>query len=126
MPLTSVFQSGKFKSSNNKISKRGSSYLRKSLYQATVAGISKRSKGILNPVLYEYYSKKLAEGKPSNVAIVATSSKLLIIIFGVPTNQQQFAMRLIPLYICFSLLYGRPALLLSFTLLEIYFSKPLD
>lgn len=88
----SVFQSGKFKSSNNKISKRGSSYLRKALYQATVAGISKRSKGILNPVLYEYYSKKLAEGKPSKVAIVATSSKLLRIIFGVLNNQQPFAM----------------------------------
>lgn len=88
----SVFQSGKFKSSNNKISKRGSSYLRKALYQATVAGISKRSSGILNPVLYQYYSKKLAEGKPSKVAIVATSSKLLRIIFGVLNNQQPFAM----------------------------------
>jgi len=86
----SVFESGKFKSTNNRISKRGSTYLRKALYQATVAGIAKRSTGILNPVLYEYYSKKLAEGKPSKVAIVATSSKLLRIIYGIWTSQQPF------------------------------------
>lgn len=86
----SVFQSGKFKSSNNKISKRGSSYLRKALYQATVVGIAKRSSGILNPVLFEYYSKKLAEGKPTKVAIVATSNKLLRIIYGIWSNHQPF------------------------------------
>ena len=86
----SVYESGKFKSTNNRISKRGSTYLRKALYQASVAGISKRSTGILNPVLYEYYSKKLSEGKPSKVAIVATSSKLLRIIYGIWTSQQPF------------------------------------
>jgi transposase len=88
----SVFQSGKFKSSKNKISKRGSSYLRKALYQAAVAGISKRSSGILNPILYDYYSKKLSEGKPFKVAIVATSSKLLRMIYGIWTSQQSFKM----------------------------------
>lgn len=82
----SVFESGKFKSTNNRISKRGSSYIRKALYQATVVGISKRTTGILNPVLYEYYSKKLSEGKPSKVAIVATSSKLLRIFYGLLCN----------------------------------------
>ena len=88
----SVFESGKFKSKNNKISKRGSTYLRKALYQATVAGISKRSTGILNPVLYKFYSKKLSEGKPSKVAIVAASSKLLRIIYGIWTSKQPFTM----------------------------------
>jgi transposase len=86
----SVFQSGKFKSTNNRISKRGSTYLRKALYQATVAGIAKRSTGILNPVLYEYYSRKVADGKPSKVAIIATSSKLLRIIYGIWTSQEPF------------------------------------
>ncbi|MFZ5945662.1 MAG: transposase [Bacillota bacterium] len=33
----SVYQSGKFTVSINKISKRGSTYLRKALYQATVS-----------------------------------------------------------------------------------------
>lgn len=86
----SVFESGKFKSTNNRISKRGSSYLRKALYQATVVAISKRNSGVLNPVLYDYYSSKLSQGKPSKVAIVATSSKLLRIIFGIWKSRQPF------------------------------------
>lgn len=79
----SVYESGKFKSSNNKITKRGSSYLRKALYQATVAGISNRKNGPINPVLYGYYTKKLSEGKAPKVAIVAASNKLLHIIYGI-------------------------------------------
>lgn len=86
----SVFKSGNFKASNNKISKRGSTYLRRALYQATVAGISNRVGGPVNGVLYSFYSKKLTEGKPSKVAIVATSNKLLRIIFGVLKNNQPF------------------------------------
>ena len=86
----SVFQSGNFKASHNKISKRGSTYLRRALYQATVAGISNRVGGPINKVLYSFYSKKLAEGKPSKVAIIATSNKLLRIIFGVLKNNQPF------------------------------------
>lgn len=86
----SVHESGKFKSSNNKISKRGSKYLRKALYQATVAGISKRKNGPANQLLYQFYTKKLSEGKPSKVAIIAASSKLLRIIFGVLNNNHTF------------------------------------
>ncbi|MGM0411656.1 MAG: transposase, partial [Bacillota bacterium] len=37
----SVYQSGRFKATNNKISKRGSPYLHKALYQATKAATSK-------------------------------------------------------------------------------------
>lgn len=87
----SVFESGKFKSTNNRISKRGSSYLRKALYQATVIAISKRCSGVVNPVLYGYYSKKLSEGKPYKVAIIAASSKLLRIIYGIWTSRQPFS-----------------------------------
>ncbi|WP_379134055.1 transposase [Paenibacillus sp. sgz500958] len=42
---SSVYGSGTFKSNHNHISKRGSSYLRTALYQATVAGISKQVNG---------------------------------------------------------------------------------
>lgn len=87
----SVFQSGKFKSRSTKVSKRGSHYLRKALYQATVAGISKRKNGAANPVLFEFYSKKLAEGKSPKVAIVAASSKLLRIVFGIWKSGQPFS-----------------------------------
>jgi transposase len=85
-----VYQSGKFTATRNKISKRGSTYLRKYLYMAAAAGIRK-PKGIpTNPVLYEYYSRKLEEGKPQKVAIVATCNKLLRIIYGVWSNAEPF------------------------------------
>ena len=82
----SVYQSGNFRAKNNKISKRGSTYLRKALYQATVAGISNRKSGIVNSTLHSYCSQKLSEGKSKKSAIVATSHKLLRIIYGVLTN----------------------------------------
>ena len=86
----SVFQSGKYKATNNKISKRGSTYLRRAMYLAAAAGI-RRPKGTpTNPLLYDYYNHKLSEGKPVRVAIVATSSKLLRIIYGIWTSQQPF------------------------------------
>ncbi len=87
----SVFQSGKFKSTNNRISKRGSSYLRKALYQATIGAISKRKNGSANPVLSEFYTKKRSEGKSPKIAIIATSGKLLRIIYGILTSQKPFS-----------------------------------
>lgn len=56
-----VYQSGNFKASNNKISKRGSTYLRKALYQATSAGIYKRPSGYANPILRDYYDIKISK-----------------------------------------------------------------
>lgn len=87
----SVFQSGKFKSNSNRISKRGSSYLRKALYQAAFGGIHKRKNGPVNPVLFEFYTKKRDEGKAHNVALIATSSKLLRIIYGILKCQKPFS-----------------------------------
>lgn len=85
-----VFESGNFKSSQQKITKRGSTYLRKALYQATVAGISNRKNGPCNSVLYDFYSRKLAEGKPKKVAIVATCNKLLRMIYGIWHNNTPY------------------------------------
>lgn len=89
----SVYQSGNFRASNNKISKRGSTYLRKALYQSTCASICKRTSGYANPTLRDFYDKKIAEGKPSKVAIVATSNKLLRIIYGVLKSGKPFELR---------------------------------
>ncbi len=47
----SVHQSGSYTARNSKNSKRGTPYLRKALYQATVAGISKRKTGPVNLLL---------------------------------------------------------------------------
>ncbi len=41
----------------------------------------------------DFYDKKIAEGKPSKVAIVATSNKLLRIIYGVLKNGKPFELR---------------------------------
>lgn len=86
----SVFQSGKFNAKNNKISKRGSHYLRKALYQASFAGVSKQKSGIRNTTLYQYYTKKIEEGKAYKVALTATSNKLLRIIYGILKNGEAF------------------------------------
>jgi transposase len=86
----SVFESGKFKATNNRISKRGSSYLRKALYQASVIGIGQRNDKPVNPVLRDFYTKKITEGKSVKVALVATCNKLLHIIFGVWRSNTPF------------------------------------
>ncbi|MBF4691482.1 IS110 family RNA-guided transposase [Fusibacter ferrireducens] len=85
-----VFQSGKYTAKNNKISKRGSPYLRKALYQAVCAGISKRSNGYANKELRAFYDKLLESGKPSRVALTACSAKLLRIIFGILSSETEF------------------------------------
>jgi transposase len=87
---SSVYESGTFKSNQNRISKRGSSYLRTALYQATVCGISEQVHGPRNPILSRYYQQKRSEGKPAKLAIVATSNKLLRIIFGIWSRQVPF------------------------------------
>lgn len=87
---SSVYESGTFKAKQNRITKRGSVYLRTALYQATVCGISEQIHGPRNPILSRYYQQKRAEGKGAKSAIVATSNKLLRIIFGIWSNQVPF------------------------------------
>lgn len=89
---SSVYQSGTFKANRNRISKRGSSYLRTALYQANVAGISRQVHGPRNEVLSRYYQQKLSEGKLPKVAIIAASNKLLRIIFGIWSSNKPFSL----------------------------------
>lgn len=89
----SVFESGTYASNRNRISKRGSAYLRTALYQATVAAIAVRSKGAQNPILSRYYQQKLAEGKPKKVALIATCHKLLRMVYGIWSSGQHFSNR---------------------------------
>jgi transposase len=86
----SVFQSGKFTATNNKISKRGSPYLRKALYQSACASVSKQANGYANQNMRIFYENLLASGKPSKVALTACSAKQLRIIFGVLTSKTEF------------------------------------
>ena len=86
----SVCQSGQFEGDRNKISKRGSAYLRKALYQAASAGIHVTRKGPVNSSLYNYYSSKIGAGKNKKVALIATTNKLLRIIYGVWRKNEPF------------------------------------
>lgn len=73
----SVKQSGNFVGTQNKISKRGSPYLRRALWAAAL--VASR----LDPVLSVYYSKLIAKGKSHKLALTAVSRKLCNIIWAV-------------------------------------------
>lgn len=73
----SVSQSGESQSTNNKMSKRGSPYLRKALFQAAFIA------AYHDPVFSAFYQKKRAEGKHHLTAIGAVARKLCNTIFAV-------------------------------------------
>jgi hypothetical protein len=84
----SVRQSGNFVGTRNKVTKRGSPFLRRALYVAATTAIRKNPNGwLVNPVIYEYYKKKI-ESKPKKQALGAVMNKLLRIIFSVLKNKQ--------------------------------------
>lgn len=93
----SVFESGKFKATINRITKRGSSRLRHALYMAVRSAIRDRRKArtddtILprNKRLREFYDKKRNEGKPFKVAVIACVNKLLHWIYALLKSKTAF------------------------------------
>ncbi|WP_256816757.1 IS110 family transposase [Cytobacillus sp. Bac17] len=93
----SVFSSGKFTASVNRITKRGSSRLRHALYMAVQSGIrdarkKKTTDKIIarNKRLREFYDKKREEGKPFKVAVIACVNKLLHWIFALLKSRTIF------------------------------------
>lgn len=83
----SVSQSGQFEGAHNVMSKRGSPYLRKALFQAAL--VSSRS----DPVLKAFYEKKRSEGKHHLTAIGAVSRKLCYIIHAILTRNEPYEIR---------------------------------
>lgn len=79
-----VRQSGNFLGNRNHMNKKGSPYLRLSLWQAAIT--SSR----FNPVLKEYYSLKIKEGKNHMTVIGAVARKLTGIIFAMLRDQTAF------------------------------------
>ena len=78
----SVKQSGEFNGTRNKMSKRGSPYLRRAFWLAAVSGIR------ANPALKAVYDKKRAQGKHHAVAVSAVMHKLCNIVFAMlKTNE---------------------------------------
>ncbi|ATP40380.1 IS110 family transposase [Solibacillus sp. R5-41] len=82
----SVYSSGKFTATTNRITKRGSSRLRRSLYLAVLCGI----RSSRNKKLKEFYDKKRSDGKPSKVALVACINKLLQWIYALLKRKEVF------------------------------------
>ena len=80
----SVSQSGEYQSTNNKMSKRGSPYLRKALFQAALIA------AFHDPVFSAFYQKKLSEGKHHLTAVGAVASKLCNTIFAVLKNNTPY------------------------------------
>ncbi|MDQ0154242.1 IS110 family transposase [Robertmurraya andreesenii] len=93
----SVFESGKFRATQNRITKRGSSRLRHALYIAVRCAIrdcrkQKTTDEIIpcNKRLREFYDKKREEGKPFKVAVIACVNKLLHWIFALLKSRTTF------------------------------------
>ena len=84
----SVSQSGNYISSNNKMSKRGSPYLRKALFQAALIA------AFHDPVFSAFYQKKRKEGKHHLTAIGAVARKLCNTIFAVLKNNTTYEVQL--------------------------------
>lgn len=91
-----VKQSGEFSGSKNRISKRGSSYLRRAIW------LTAQRAAFCDPILFEYYQSLRARGKHHLTAVGGVSRKLCNIIFVIlkenrpyqptpPKNPQNFS-----------------------------------
>ena len=83
----SVMQSGNFSGTHNRLSKRGSPYLRRAIWQAAV--VASRT----DPVFEAFYEKKRAEGKSHGTAIGAVARKLTYTIFAVLKAKKPYKIR---------------------------------
>jgi transposase len=86
----SVKESGQFKGTRNKVSKRGNRQLRQALYMVAMRSVSINRKGdYVNPYLRDFYDRK-CQSKPNKVALIAVAHKLIFIIFAVLRDQKPF------------------------------------
>ena len=83
------YESSQFTAQHTAITKKGSRYLRKTLYQIIVPVI------FHNEVFHAYYNKKLAEGKGHRCAQGHCIRKLLRVIYHLLTTGQQFSPELL-------------------------------
>jgi len=79
-----VKQSGEFSGNHNHMSKRGSPYLRRALWQASTVAVHS------DPSLKAFYEKKRAEGKPYMNVIGHVTRKLVNIIYAVMRDNEPY------------------------------------
>ena len=85
-----VRQSGEFEGTSTRMSKRGSPYLRRALFQAALVAATGRNP---DPVLRAFYLKKRTEGKHHAACVGAVSRKLCYIIHAVLKENRPFEVR---------------------------------
>jgi transposase len=85
-----VRQSGEFEGTDSHMSKRGSPYLRRALYQAALVASTGRNP---DPILSAFYLKKRAEGKHHSTCVGAVSRKLCYIIYTILKENRPFERR---------------------------------
>lgn len=79
-----IRRSGKFVGTRNRLSKRGSPYLRRAIWLAAVC--ARKS----NPELRAYYESKKAQGKHHMVATGAVARRLVHLLYAVWTQERPF------------------------------------
>jgi transposase len=84
----SVAKSGEYESTHNVMSKRGSPYLRRALYQAALVASFK------DPSLSLFYQKKRAQGKHHKTCVGAVARKLCYIIYAVLKGNKPYEVRM--------------------------------
>lgn len=85
----SVSQSGMYQSTNNKMSKRGSPYLRKALFQAALVASN------CDPTFKAFYQKKRMEGKHHLTAVGAVARKLCYTIHAILKNNCPYQVQIV-------------------------------
>lgn len=75
----STHQSGKYESMSGKATKRGSSHLRKTLFQVVSTHLKRSPE---NEAVFQFIDRKRAEGKPYYVYMTAGANKFLRIYYG--------------------------------------------
>lgn len=86
----SIYQSGKALY-NGKITKAGNPFARKVIYTTIMSIVRTSSKSNLNHQIYEYYlKKKEKENKTNRQSVIATSTKLIRILFSLCKNKSIF------------------------------------
>jgi transposase len=81
---SSIHASGQFVGSRSKISKRGSPYLRRALWSVAVG--AKKA----NPVLADFYQRKIEQGKHPQAAVGACARKLTHLIYYILKERKPF------------------------------------
>jgi transposase len=79
-----VKQSGQYLANNNRMSKRGSPYLRRALFLAASNAI------LYDSILSEYYNRKRTEGKHHLTAVGAVARKLTYIVFAIMRDNKDY------------------------------------